>query len=134
MEEELKKQLETMSTTNTVKQKLEKEEEREPLVDGSHEVQQSREEDKERQTEELCRETEEDREMKNETAEEVRADTKNNSSVRDKAVEDKCGEREQPGDREEKASDVDSVESDSEQINTTEILKKYIRDLEDVQF
>lgn len=131
MEEELKKQLAAMSTT-TVEQRHENEldKEREALVDGRHEVQQPLDEDRDRK---LCKETDDDKEVKNENAEEVRVDC--DSTKDERVVLDKCGETEHPGDGQ-KAADVDSVEtqSDSEQINTTEILKKFIRDLEDVQF
>lgn len=131
MEEELKKQLAAMSTT-TVEQRHENEldKEREALVDGRHEVQQPLDEDRDRK---LCKETDDDKEVKNENAEEVRVDR--DSTKDERVVEDKCGETEHPGDGQ-KAADVDPVEtqSDSEQINTTEILKKFIRDLEDVQF
>ena len=127
MEEELKKQLAAMSTTKTVEQthKKELDKEREALVDDRHEVQQPLDED-----ETSCKETDDDKEVK---TEEFGVDS--DSTKDERVVEDKCGEMEQPVDGE-KAAYVDSVEiqSDSEEINTTEILKKFIRDLEDVQF
>lgn len=130
MEEELKKQLAAMSTTKTVEQRHEKEldKEREALVDDRHEVQQPLDEDRKMET--SCKETDDDKEVKRE---EFGVDS--DSTKDERVVEDKCGEMEQPVDQE-KAADVDSVEiqSDSEEINTTEILKKFIRDLEDVQF
>lgn len=127
MEEELKKQLAAMSTKKTVEQthKKELDKEREALVDDRHEVEQPLDED--RKTEKFCNETDDEK------TEEVQIDS--DFTKDERVVEDECGEMEQPGDGE-KAANVDSVEiqSDSEEINTTEILKKFIRDLEDVQF
>lgn len=133
MEEELKKKLAAMSTTKTSGQKHEKELDikREALLDDRHDVQQPPHRDEDRHTETLCEESDGDKEVQDENTEEVIVDC--DSTKDERAVEDEKGEMEQPRDGE-TAVDVDSVESDSEQINTTEILKKFIRDLEDVQF
>lgn len=131
MEEELKKKLAAMSTTKTSGQKHGLDKKREALLDDRHDVQQPPHRDEDRHTETLCKESDGDKEVQDENTEEVIVDC--DSTKDERAVENEKGEMEQPGDGE-TAVDVDSVESDSEQINTTEILKKFIRDLEDVQF